>query len=404
MMLDDEMLTPRSFEGEDPVSEPSRKKAKPAMKYKKAPGAPRRFKSAYMFFSTAKHPEIRERLRHEGNQDPKTTHIAKLVSAEWKSLPKEEREKWDEMAREDKARFEVEKTMYTGPWKVPANKRSQKDPSAPKRPMSSFLSFSNSKRASTKQQHPEKSNAEISRMLAEMWRDAPQEERQVHIDKEAGLREEYKIAMAAWKKNAEDELNATRTERENAARKAAANQMSIEPQSMPLDLNSMNAPQTGTALGIPNMTGTTSNQFYNFLQEQQNQQQQMAQQQAFNVGMFGQQHNLNMSQNLQQQFGQQNNFGLMNHQGQFSGLNNGFLDPAASLSNPPGASQDFGGLENNIAAGAYGGGTDQFGGFQNQQFSQGFVGLEQMNELGINEQLGNDDEPMTDFTLEHHEV
>mmetsp|Transcript_12712 Transcript_12712/g.17748 ORF Transcript_12712/g.17748 Transcript_12712/m.17748 type:complete len:394 (-) Transcript_12712:323-1504(-) len=393
MMTEEEMLTPRLFEDEDPVSEPSKKKAKPAMKFKKAPGAPRRFKSAYMFFSTAKHPEIRERLRNQGNQDPKTTHIAKLVSAEWKSLPKEEREKWDEMAREDKARFEVEKTMYTGPWKVPAKKRSQKDPSAPKRPMSSFLSFSNNKRASIKQQNPEKSNAEISRMLAEMWRDAPQDERQMHIDKEAVLREEYKIAMAEWKKNAEDELNAKRTERENAARKAAANQMTIESQSMTLNLNSMNAPQTGTALEIPNMTGNTSNQFYNFLQEQQNQQQQMAQQQALNANMLGQQHNFDMSQNFQQQFGQQNNFGLMNHHGQFSGFNNG-----ASLPNPPGASQDFGGFGNNIAAGAYGGATNQSGGFQNQNFSQGFVGMEQLN------QLGNNDQPMADFPLEHHEV
>jgi hypothetical protein len=35
----------------------------------------------------------------------------------------------EEMARRDKRRYEVEKTMYTGPWKVPANKsRCQKDP------------------------------------------------------------------------------------------------------------------------------------------------------------------------------------------------------------------------------------------------------------------------------------
>lgn len=36
------------------------------VKYKKAPNAPRRFKSSYMFFSTFKHKQIREELAKEG--------------------------------------------------------------------------------------------------------------------------------------------------------------------------------------------------------------------------------------------------------------------------------------------------------------------------------------------------
>lgn len=45
---------------------PVTRKKKQKVKFKKAPQAPRRFKSAYMFFSTAKHPEIRARLTAEG--------------------------------------------------------------------------------------------------------------------------------------------------------------------------------------------------------------------------------------------------------------------------------------------------------------------------------------------------
>jgi len=396
----DEEITSSLFDDETPVSEPSKKKAKSAVKFKKAPQAPRRFKSAYMFFSTAKHPEIRERLKNEGKREEKTTHIAKLVSAEWKALPEEERKKWEEIAREDKARFEVEKAMYTGPWKVPAKKRSQKDPSAPKRPMSSFLSFSNSKRASTKQENPDKSNAEISRMLAEMWRDAPEDERRAHIEKEAKLREEYKVAMAEWKKNEEDKLNAQRQEREDLARKAAANQMSIESQGITLDLNSMNAPQTGgTGLGIPNMTGSTSNQFNDFSQQQQ-----IALGQALhgNSNMLEQQQGPAVSQNFHQQFGQQNNFRLMNHQGQFSGLGEPGTYHAACLQHPSGASPAFGDLENNNPAGAYGNATNTFGGFQGyqNQFSQGFGAVEHMDQFGNSGQL------LADFQMEnaHDEV
>jgi HMG (high mobility group) box len=59
-------------------------------KFKKAPGAPRRFKSAYMFFSTEKHKSIRQ----DHGKKLQTTEVAKMVSQAWKDLPPEEREEW----------------------------------------------------------------------------------------------------------------------------------------------------------------------------------------------------------------------------------------------------------------------------------------------------------------------
>ena len=144
-----------------------------------------------------------------------------MVSAAWKALSHDEREKFEDMARRDKARYEVEKTMYAGPWKVPAKKRSQKDPNAPKRPMSAFLSFSNSKRPQVKAENQDLGNAEISRILAQMWKDASEEERKEHIDKEFELRREYKTAIAEWRKESECELEATRKEREDEAMRTA---------------------------------------------------------------------------------------------------------------------------------------------------------------------------------------
>lgn len=40
----------------------ARKSSRETVKYKKSPEAPRRFKSAYMFFSTEKHKEIRKEM------------------------------------------------------------------------------------------------------------------------------------------------------------------------------------------------------------------------------------------------------------------------------------------------------------------------------------------------------
>jgi hypothetical protein len=146
-----------------------------------------------------------------------TTEVAKLVSQAWKDLSQEEKDEWEDLARRDKARYEVEKSMYSGPWKIPAKKRSQKDPAAPKRPMSAFLSFSNSKRALIRKQHPDIGNAQVSRILAQMWKEAPEEERKQHIEKEFGLRQDYKVAIADWKKKHTSEQEAIRHQREQIA-------------------------------------------------------------------------------------------------------------------------------------------------------------------------------------------
>ena len=157
-----------------------------------------------------------------------TTTIAKLVSKAWQGLSQEERDSWDERASQDKARYEVEKTMYTGPWKIPAKKRTAKDPNAPKRPMSAFLSFSHAKRAEVKEAHPNMSNAEISRVLAQLWKEAPEEAKKDHVDQEFSLRQEYKSAIAVWRENSEREMASQRKVREDMAlRTVAANKKGI---------------------------------------------------------------------------------------------------------------------------------------------------------------------------------
>ena len=119
-----------------------------------------------------------------------------------RGLSPDDRAYWDNIAAKDKQRYMVEKASYTGPWQVPW-KRAKKDPSAPKRPMSAFLYFSQGKRKSIKDANPELKNTEVSRLLGEMWRGAAMEERQPHIDKEKKEREKYKIAIAAWRKEYE---------------------------------------------------------------------------------------------------------------------------------------------------------------------------------------------------------
>lgn len=209
-------------EADDPPKKaaPVKRKSK-ATKFKKAPQAPKRFKSAFMLFSTVKHPEIRLSLKDDDNAN--VPRVAKLVAEAWRNLSPEERAVWDKKSSEDKKRYEVEKAMYTGPWKIPASKRARKDPNAPKRPMSAFLAYSQKMRSVVKNENQHLSNTEISKLLADMWRDAPQDIRREYIEQESEQRERYKVEMDEWRTKQEEALTTQRKEREKIALDVIAN-------------------------------------------------------------------------------------------------------------------------------------------------------------------------------------
>jgi HMG (high mobility group) box len=97
---------------------------------RKSPDAPKRFKSSYILFFMAKQADIKKDLGKGAN----VSAVSKKSAELWKNLSPEERAVWEEKAAVDKARYNIEKLQYTGPWQVPW-KRRKKDPSAPKRPM-----------------------------------------------------------------------------------------------------------------------------------------------------------------------------------------------------------------------------------------------------------------------------
>lgn len=188
----------------------------PKTKFKKASCAPKRFKSAFMFYSAKRHREIREQLadKEVGDrlvfvvprelpciisrsltfQKIRAADVAKMVSKSWKLLDKNEKAQWEEMARIDKERYEREKALYTGPWKVPDIKY----PDAPKKPMSAFLAFGNERRKAIAAANPLMSNAEISSQLSKLWRECPADVKQSYRDREKRERESFKKYRAEW--------------------------------------------------------------------------------------------------------------------------------------------------------------------------------------------------------------
>jgi hypothetical protein len=182
----------------DPHLDKKGKRKRDANALRKAPQAPKRFKSSYICFFMAKQPEIKADLGDSAT----VTSVSKRSADLWKHLPPGERAHWDDVAAKDKQRYLSEKATYTGPWQVPW-KRVKKDPSAPRRPMSAFLFYSIGKRQQIKSLHPALKNTEISRVLGEMWRGLSNAERTPFIEKEKDEREKYKVAIAEWRKVAE---------------------------------------------------------------------------------------------------------------------------------------------------------------------------------------------------------
>lgn len=165
---------------------------------KMASNAPKRFKSSFIFFSMAKHKQIKEEMAKQDGT-AKTTNITKTVSDAWRNMDPEERAKYDEMARKDKARYDLEKANYKAPPGTTSTKKIR-DPNAPKRPMSAFLAYANSRRGEVKAKNPNCSNGEISKILSNMWKEAPDSIKQKYRDDEAALWAAYKEGMVEWKK------------------------------------------------------------------------------------------------------------------------------------------------------------------------------------------------------------
>eukprot|EP00566_Odontella_aurita_P012505 CAMPEP_0113589932 /NCGR_PEP_ID=MMETSP0015_2-20120614/36374_1 /TAXON_ID=2838 /ORGANISM="Odontella" /LENGTH=479 /DNA_ID=CAMNT_0000496029 /DNA_START=1168 /DNA_END=2607 /DNA_ORIENTATION=- /assembly_acc=CAM_ASM_000160 len=207
----DDDVSPRAVVA--PSSPKKNKKKRDSNTLRKAPQAPRRFKSSYIMFFTSMQDEVKAELKGEAEADGKNvaaattvTEVSKRSAEKWRNLPPEDRSFWEDKAAKDKQRYMREKATYTGPWQVPY-KRAKKDPSAPKRPMSAFLYFSQDRRKKIKAKNPGMKNTEISQVLGQMWRNASDEEKRPHTEIEEVERAKYKIAIAKWnvEKKARDE-------------------------------------------------------------------------------------------------------------------------------------------------------------------------------------------------------
>ncbi len=124
-----------------------------------------------------------------------------MVSEAWRTLEPLEKEKYEEMSRQDKARYYSEKRNYVPPPGMSLNPKRKRDPDAPKRPMSAYLSFANKLRGKVKAENSKCTNAQISKILSGMWKAMTEDERKQYKDTEQMLWDIYREKKIVWKRN-----------------------------------------------------------------------------------------------------------------------------------------------------------------------------------------------------------
>lgn len=133
----------------------------------KDPNAPKRGKSAYLYFCNMNRDAARKAL----GPDAKATEVTSQLGAMWNTLKTDKKRsselsKYEKMAAEDKERYEKDRAEYVPPEHLGVKKAK----TGPKRGKSAYLYFCEAKRAEVRKTlGADAKAADVTRKLGEMW-------------------------------------------------------------------------------------------------------------------------------------------------------------------------------------------------------------------------------------------
>ncbi|KPP62258.1 high mobility group protein B3-like [Scleropages formosus] len=146
--------------------------------------------SAYAYFVQT----CREEHKKKNPDIPMNfSEFSKKCSGRWKIMSGKEKAKFEDMAKQDKARYDEEMLSYSDK----KGKKSKKDPNAPKRPPSGFFLFCSEHRPKIKAQNPSLGIGEIARKLGEMWNNLTDANKQPYLVKANKLKDKY-LKLHSW--------------------------------------------------------------------------------------------------------------------------------------------------------------------------------------------------------------
>lgn len=159
------------------------------------------------FLSFRSHVHFKSVLRTSSDSNfckPFVIFKAKILSKEYKALPETEKKQWEDLAEKDKERYKREMEDYEPPSDDSDDdgkrrKKKKKDPNAPKRNQSAFFIYSNTHRATVKEENPEATFGGIAKIISKQFKALSEKDRAKYDKLALEDKERYQREMAAYK-------------------------------------------------------------------------------------------------------------------------------------------------------------------------------------------------------------
>jgi hypothetical protein len=180
-----------------------------------------------------------------------------LVSQAWKDLPFQQKQKYYDIACEDRNRFEREKANYKGPWKVRASDILKHDMKrAPKHPVSAFLLYMNTVRSQLRRENPSVIGDDLTRLIARKWKAMSTHEKKEYLEEAARRQQRFKVETKEWQRQREEEteLNFDMAELQQLLEDLEPTPL-LDGLGTPLDQSQRNPPRLGDALFATETSG-----------------------------------------------------------------------------------------------------------------------------------------------------
>ncbi|XP_077461800.1 high mobility group protein B2a [Stigmatopora argus] len=161
---------------------------------KKDPNKPRGKTSSYAFFVATCREEHKK--KHPG-VSVGFAEFSKKCSERWKTMSSKEKLKFEDLAKNDKVRYEREMKSYVPEKGAKMGKK--KDPNAPKRPPSAFFVFCSDHRPRIKEENPGISIGDIAKKLGQLWSTQTAKDKAPYEARAGKLKEKYEKDVAAYK-------------------------------------------------------------------------------------------------------------------------------------------------------------------------------------------------------------
>lgn len=161
------------------------KGASPRKKVKDA-NKPKRSTSAYFYYLA----HCREQANKQGRSISKIAEFTKECSAKWREMVGQQKKPFEDMAAQDKARYDKEMALYKG---------KKTDPNKPKRPMTAYFIFLGDFRIKMKNRGI--NHKDILRLAGEEWRDMSEEKKKPYTLRSVEAGKKYEQEMAEYRKN-----------------------------------------------------------------------------------------------------------------------------------------------------------------------------------------------------------